>query len=225
MPDAMQTLSDKRNRLLCAAGEVFAEQGFRNATIRDICERAGANVAAVNYYFSSKEQLYAAVLRFAHGCALEKFPPTHDLPPDASARQRLHQFVLAFLLRIFDEGQPAWLGKLMAREMVEPTAALDELVESSIRAPTPLQASLVAAILGCRDNPALLRRCVCSIVGQCLFYHHSRPVIQRLFPEQEYARSDIEALADHITEFSFAAIQHLADTYRTDRSPNAGGQS
>ena len=45
-----------------AAMEVFAEKGFHNTTIRDICEQAGANIAAVNYHFQTKEQLYAAVL-------------------------------------------------------------------------------------------------------------------------------------------------------------------
>ena len=61
-----QTEQETRNRLLNAAGEVFAEKGFKSATVRAICDRAGANIAAVNYHFGDKEHLYSEVLRFAH---------------------------------------------------------------------------------------------------------------------------------------------------------------
>src|SRR6058998_1205603 len=104
--------AETRQRLLEAAGEVFAEHGFRAATIRDICQRARANIAAVNYYFRDKEHLYAAVLQYAQRCADEKYPPDLGLRADATAEERLHTFVKSFLLHIFDEGQPAWHSKL-----------------------------------------------------------------------------------------------------------------
>ena len=46
-----------RERLLVVAREVFSEQGFQGATVREICRRAEVNLAAVNYHFSSKEAL------------------------------------------------------------------------------------------------------------------------------------------------------------------------
>ena len=51
-----------RDKILSAAGEVFAEQGFERATIRAITERAGVNLAAVNYHFRDKAELYTRVV-------------------------------------------------------------------------------------------------------------------------------------------------------------------
>src|ERR1700688_2493049 len=52
-------------QLLEAAGQEFAEKGFDRTTAKEICERAGTNTAAVNYYFGGIEGLQAAVLEEA----------------------------------------------------------------------------------------------------------------------------------------------------------------
>ncbi|HPZ83759.1 MAG TPA: TetR family transcriptional regulator, partial [Thermogutta sp.] len=58
-------VDDTKSRLLTAAGELFAERGFEGATARQICERAGVNLAAINYHFKSKEQLYIEAVKAA----------------------------------------------------------------------------------------------------------------------------------------------------------------
>ena len=61
MVSVSQESEATRDRLLHAAGEEFARVGFRSASVRAICEAAGANVSAVKYHFGSKEELYLAV--------------------------------------------------------------------------------------------------------------------------------------------------------------------
>lgn len=199
--------SQTRARLLDAAGEVFAEHGFRSATIRDICRRARANIAAVNYHFGDKRRLYTAVFRYAYDCALEKYPPDLNLSPACAPEDRLRAFIRAFLCRIFDEGRPAWHGRLMAREMAEPTGALDDLVEQSIRPQFELLQSIARELLGRRAGRPLVRSCAFSVVGQCLYYWHGQQVIRRLFPEQRFGPSDVAQIADHIASFSLAALR------------------
>lgn len=201
---------ETRQRLLAAAGEVFAEHGFRAATVRDLCQRANVNIAAVNYHFGDKERLYAAVLRYTHHYAVEKYPSDLGLQADATAAQRLHAYIRSFLLRILDEGRPAWHGKLMAREMIEPTSALDTWIEEDIRPRAEQLQAIVRDLLGRHVGADHVRLCAMSVVSQCVFHHHARPVIARLFPRQTYTLKDIERLADHITRFSLAALTSVA---------------
>ena len=194
-----------RQRLLDAAGEVFAELGFRNATVREICRRAGANVAAVNYHFGDKEHLYLAVMRYAHGQSFAKYPSNLDLPPGASPQARVRSFVKAFLLRVLDIGKSSWAGRLMSKELAEPTAALDFIVSEQIRPNFLFLSAALRELLGAKADDALVRRCAASIVGQCLFYHFGRPILERLHGTK-IGVEQVEGLTDHITAFSLAAI-------------------
>ncbi|AWB67346.1 TetR family transcriptional regulator [Saccharobesus litoralis] len=51
-----------KERILAAAEQLFAEQGFDNTSLREITNKAEVNLAAVNYHFGSKKTLIQAVL-------------------------------------------------------------------------------------------------------------------------------------------------------------------
>jgi AcrR family transcriptional regulator len=193
--------------LLDAAGEVFAERGFRDATVREICTRAGANIASVNYYFRGKEALYSEVVDYAQACLHGAHPIRID--PKAPAEERLTQFIRAFLWRVLDDARPAWHTKLMSREMVEPTAALDQIVAKTIR-PTFMALSAILAELLPGAGPDQLRLAGASIIGQCLMHRHCRAVLERLFPGQAYGDKEMALLAEHVTRFSLAGLRGIA---------------
>ena len=202
------TTTGTRERLLAAGAETFAEQGYRAATVREICKRAHANVAAINYHFRDKAGLYGEVLRNACQQAMEKYPlATTDMPADPE--QRLRVFVRQFLRRIFDPGLRSANGRLMAREMIEPTEALDRLVAEAIRPQCEQLQGVVAAILGPGASEDQVRWGAMSVVGQCVFYHHSRAVIERLFPQMSLGPDVIEQLADHIATLSLDGLRGL----------------
>ena len=204
-----------RRQLLEAAGEVFAEVGFRDATVREICRRAGANIAAINYHFGDKETLYLEVLRYAHGKALEKYPPLLGVAENAPPEKKLRAFVHSMLQRIFDSGPTSWHGKLMSREMIEPTAALDSLVEERMRPMVAQLWKIVAEILDCPVKDERVWLCSLSVISQCVFYKHCSPVVQRLFPDKmPQDDASIANLADHITKFSLAAMKSISASKR-----------
>ncbi len=204
-------LGDTKRRLMDAAGEIFSEKGFKAATVREICRVAKANVAAVHYHFGDKEGLYKALLVEAFEAGLKRYPPHMHLEPGASCEERLYAFVHSFLLRTLGSERFAWCGKLMARELHEPTEALDHIVERYILPLTAQLRSIVAEILGGQAKAADTRtlHCAMSIVGQCQYIFRSRSIVGRLLPHLRFDEAGIEALARHISTFSLCALKHL----------------
>lgn len=205
-PDDSEPLT--RERLLDAAGEVFAERGYHDATIREICGRAKANVASVNYHFGDKRGLYKEVLGHADRCAAQmKTKPLSGVGGDPEVR--LRGFITGYVAAMLDCGRTTWHGRLLAREMMEPSPVLDDIVNESIRPRSMILQEIVGELLGPGASEEQVIRCKFSIIGQCLLYHSGRHVLQRLHPGFELTLESVETVARHITEFSVAAIKGL----------------
>lgn len=200
-------LDDTKQRLVNTAGQIFADKGFEAASIREICQRAEANIAAVHYHFGDKKQLYVAAVRAAQ-CAQDvsaHFPESFaDLPPT----QRLRAFVGGMFASMLDNGRPNWHLHLMLRELAHPSDACETIVEDYIR---PMAASLrsILAELLPPDLDELARwRIGFSVVGQVLFYYVNRPIVRLLIGPEAYQHLTVDSLADHVTRFTLAALGH-----------------
>lgn len=203
------TQMETRARLLEAAGQVFAERGFHQTTVREICERANANVAAVNYYFRGKEDLYTEVLKSWAEVAFAKYPPLLGLSSDAPPEERLRAFIRSFLSRLLDQGRPAWHGRIIAREMADPSPAFETII-STFFAPTILILStILSELIGGKPDPVLQNRLLASIAGQILFYSHGRSLMERMTGPFLYDSVEIESLAEYVTQFSLAGIRQI----------------
>jgi AcrR family transcriptional regulator len=205
---------DTRRRLLDAALEVFARDGFRGATIARICRRAGANIAAAHYHFGDKQKLYQAVFEQAERRARTDAPP--DPAATGSPAARLHAHVASFLRRLLDPGRPAWMAQLLAHELIDPTPALDRLVRRRMRANHD-QIARVIRQLAPRASTEAVQLATLSVVAQCVFYRNSAAIVSRLYPDLDAAR-EIDRLADHVTRFSLAGIAALPERRKDARS-------
>jgi TetR/AcrR family transcriptional regulator, regulator of cefoperazone and chloramphenicol sensitivity len=206
---ATETLDTTRDRIIEAAGEIFAEKGFDATTVRDICQRAEANVAAVNYYFGDKQRLYVEAVVRAHRWRMERarLPEwTADTPPE----QKLADFVATFIRRIRTGPENTWHTRLIMREMMNPREACVELVQSSIRPQFEILQRILRELLPREKSEEKLHLTAFSIVGQCLFYHFADPVVRNLVTGEEYADYDVEKLTDHIARFSLGALETAA---------------
>jgi AcrR family transcriptional regulator len=192
-----------RSRLLAAAREIFSQCGFQGATVREICRRADANVAAVNYHFGSKDGLLAEALNFSALKTLQ----IANIAANTCPEMRLRLFIRDFMLLLLDDDNASQQCRMMARELADPSPALDKIVREAIAPLHEFLGKLVGDIVGDKVDEIEQRRYVYSLFGQCLFYRNSHPVLQRLHPELRYDRDEIEAIAQHISDFSLAALR------------------
>jgi AcrR family transcriptional regulator len=198
-------VDETKERLLEAAGIVFAERGFREATVREICQRAGANLAAVNYYFGDKERLYVESVKRAHARRQEAVP-LPQWSEDTPAEVRLHGFVETLLARMLGDPCTAWQAQLMFREMQQPTAACGELVEQYIRPHFEILQSIIGELAPAGTTDQQVRLIVFGIVGQCLYFRIAEPVVRQLLDQNELEHVEPRRLADHITRWTLAAL-------------------
>jgi AcrR family transcriptional regulator len=200
----MAASDETQQRLLGAAGEVFAEKGFEGGTVREICKRAGANTAAVNYYFRDKERLYIEAVKHAV-CGPPEGTPL-DWPEGTPPAEKLRDFIRFHVARLMDRNKPAWHARLMMRELTQPSAACAELVRDYIEPKSKILLGILRELLPPGTPRGKCFLTAFSIVGQCHFYCSHKPIIQLLLGADEYRRLDPLTLADHVTEFSLKAL-------------------
>ncbi len=196
---------DTRRRIVETAARLFAERGFREVTVRDICRAAGANVAAVNYHFGDKLGLYREVLQRALA-GMQDTGTAAERAAGGPAAARLRSRIRAYLHRLLDRRGDCWLHSLINREIADPTPALDAIVGEAIRPWMQELSALVAEMLGCGADDPRVWRAVVSIQGQCVAWL-PHPIGDRLRPRKAWTAAEIDALARHIADFSLAGIR------------------
>lgn len=197
-----------RDKLIEAAGHVFAERGYRAATIREICRRAGANVASVNYTFGDKMGLYTEVLRYSVRAA-KTAAMSAALDANLSAEDTIRGVIRARLMSLCQETRPDWHIRLVMHEFSHPTSAMGRVVDEGMRPIYDRVRKAVGEVIGLPPDHETTRLSVNSIVGQILFYTFSWPVLSHLQPELKLTPPQLDRIADHIADFSLAYLKKV----------------
>lgn len=199
-----------RQRLIEAAGQLFAEKGFKETTVREISEQAGANLAAVNYHFRDKEGLYEEIILYILNGIKEEFPVDKDIDETPSPEARLRTFIRNMVYRFNDPARPAWQGTLLAQERMNPRPIILTVIHEEIGKTISLLSSIMLDLLDPDSEPEDIKLCMDSVMGQLLFQAHARgphapPMVQR----EVLQAKEIDRLIQHIAEFSLAGIRQI----------------
>jgi AcrR family transcriptional regulator len=200
---------DTRTKLLDAAGQVFAESGFQAATVREICARAGVNVALVNYHFGDKLELYTEVLRHsigASGNGIIKQAISSTAPPEEAFRELIY----AMLQRVCRADRPGWQFRLMVHEFAQPTPAMSAVIDETMKPVYDRFRELIGIMLRLPPGHDTVRLSTHSVIAQVVHYVHARHVVSRVWPELELNPERVAQISAHIADFSLAGLREMA---------------
>ncbi len=201
-----------QDRLIESAEELFCTRGFNDTSVRDIAAAAECNVASVNYYFGSKDNLYREIwrrrlvqMRESRLASIEKVMSAGKQP---RLEDLLKSYAVAFLEPLVGQAASCRFVNLMAREMVDPHLPREMFLNEMV---APVMSALGDALI--RICPPLahcnIRLIILSIVSQLIhilcaqgmFEESGRPEVPKL---------DLEELVDHVVRFSTAGIRAYA---------------
>ncbi len=192
-----------RMRILEAACQVFSEKGYAGATVAEICRRAGVNVAAVNYYFGDKENLYIEVWRYAFSKhPWPRYPDPND-PPEKQLRDYIHSMVGHFM----SQGPHGTFVRLYMMELLNPTGRIQDLWGELIKPRRDILLGIIRRIMGKSSVDEDVILCELSIVNQCRVLATVRRSDLEKIVGRKMDHEFLERLTDHITRFSLAGIR------------------
>lgn len=213
-----------RARLLEAATELFAARGFHGTKVRDIASRAGVNVAAGNYHFGSKKELYLEVVRGQFlrmgekiarmGAVLEPAALGKLARPELMRLLRVRLEVMLEML--MGTGGDDAHARLMMREMAEPSEALPTIVREMAE-PLVEETRLLIAHLYPELSQRQVERASLSIAGQIHFYRFMMPALLPMLGLRSYSRKFLHEVLEHVFAFSLGGMERMAAPARKGR--------
>jgi TetR/AcrR family transcriptional regulator, regulator of cefoperazone and chloramphenicol sensitivity len=201
--------------LLEAAGHVFAKKGFEGSTAKEICELAGTNTAAVNYYFGGIEALYAAVLDEARGRIFSVRAIEMALQGKTDPKAKLKAALDVIIQTLLGPVSSSWVLQLFGRDMVTASPTTHAAKEKLILPLARILRGFVGELMGLpEDDPAVARGCLTLMAPVCILILGDRHIMKRALPHLGLGGEDAPVLARHMVDYALAGLKATAGKAR-----------
>ncbi|MDE1178709.1 MAG: TetR/AcrR family transcriptional regulator [Edaphobacter sp.] len=196
--------NETAQKLLVAAGEVFATSGYEAATIRQITDRAHVNLAAVNYYYGDKSNLYREVLRWVFQRRFENLRVRCGTGP---ADHRLRCYIEAMLLPHGVDDWPwqrAITIRALANEVLPPFRTE---ISNMVRPIHELLREIVNDMTHGALDELQLELATHNVQNMCLRWRNRARLIEALSPQLQTL--DEQAIVEAIFQMASGGLQQL----------------
>jgi len=203
-------------QLLEAAGQEFAEKGFERTTAKEICERAGTNTAAVNYYFGGIEGLHAAVLEEARNRLFSADAVSKAVAGKSDPKARLEAVLDVVARALTGPLSSSWVFRVLGRELVSPSSMLETKEKVILPRARQLRQFIAELMKLPEDHPAVARGCVSLMAPICMLILADRNHLARALPAMGLKPDDAPAIARHMFRYALAGMEAVARDARKE---------
>ncbi|ULU26076.1 TetR/AcrR family transcriptional regulator [Dyella terrae] len=198
-----------RQRILEAAGELFAAEGYAEATSKAIAARAEVDLASINYHFGNRNGLYQAVLAEAHRQLISLVDLRALAGSDLPASDKLRKVFERLVERSKEES--GWNIRVLARELLAPSSHLKVLLQTEVLPKIAVVKQILSDISGIPPEDPALIRCLISIAAPCgmlLVAGRGAPG-----PLGDVLQMPGPALVNHLHTFAMAGLEAISRDY------------
>jgi AcrR family transcriptional regulator len=198
-----------RNRILEAAGELFATSGYAETTSKAIAERAEVDLASINYHFESRNGLYQAVLAEAH----TQLVSLADLKALAGSQLSATDKLMKLFEHLVERSQSehSWSIRVLARELPAPTSHLKVLLQTEVLPKIRVIRQILADITGIPIDDPALTRCLVSVAAPCGMLLVGKRGVPG--PLNDVLRMPGQVVARHLHLFALAGLEAIRRDY------------
>jgi TetR/AcrR family transcriptional regulator, regulator of cefoperazone and chloramphenicol sensitivity len=199
--------SSTRSLLLTVGGQLFAEKGFDRTTGKEICELAGANTAAINYYFGGMEGLYASVLLEAHRQLVTMETLSEIVAAEATAQAKLEAIFSQLVDAFTEPSASSWMLRVIGREIVAPSPFLSSFSEQEVLPKCIMLKVIVAELMGLpEEHPAVTRGAFFVIAPCIMMLINDRETMKLLNPHFGFEKSDNADIVRQMMQFVLGGL-------------------
>lgn len=197
-------------RLLYAAGLLFAEHGWEGVSTRELTNAAGANLASIAYYFGGKDGLREALVddviqrSAVHGTGPVYRALKDDIEESAGDREALAKAVTRFVSRFLQvtlpQGPDEWWVTIINRAMSDRSTFHDRIYERVIAPGFEAVTQLVSVLENKPPQDHRVRLMAIAVLGEVLSFRRSRAIVLHELGWEYFDAEDIERIVKVVSD-------------------------
>ncbi len=209
----MKKSESTKQRILKAATELFAEQGYHATTHQMMSDKAKVNIAAINYHFGSKENLYLKVWEFLADIGLQDYKDF--IRADDSPEEQLRSFIKWRVKAVTDTGLRGCLSQIGRWEMNKPSSVHEQIEVLYMKEKRAWFYALIREIVGHDLDAKTIAMLSFCVYSPLLHLIEVKGIMQTSFEgsiKEQFAGfwDDIDALAANIYTFAIAGLKQVS---------------